>query len=132
MKILHGIAFTVIAGAAVAFVGTESKGQPTCDHGGNHTIQVSAGPGGEPQLSYRGGSAESVHVCNGDQLQWVLTGPDRQFLVNFFSGAPFEGATERGSSAGVVAVQISASQGSYAYGVNFAGEPPMDPEIIVD
>ncbi len=87
-----------------------------------------------PQLKYRGGSAEEVHVCAGDQIQWVLTGPDRKFLVDFFSGAPFDGASERGSSGNVVSIVIGASveRRGYDYGVQFADGPEMDPRIVVD
>ena len=111
---------------------TEALSQ-TCDHGGNHTIQVQAGADGMPELSYRGGSAEEVRVCVGDSVQWVLTGSDRAFFVDFFAGAPFEGAAKRGSSSGVVSVTIGdVPRKGYDYGVEFAGGAPMDPRIVVD
>ena len=75
-----------------------------------------------PELRYRGGSAEDVDVCNGDQVQWVLTGSDREYLVDFMGNAPFPGASSRGSSDGVVSVTIDADAGSYDYGVSFEGD----------
>lgn len=136
MKILSGIAVAGLTIVALTLGSTDSLGQGACNHGGNHVIQVKAGDDGAPQLSYRGGSAEEIHVCRGDQVQWVLTGPDREFLVNFFSdaGAPFDGATTRGSSENAVSVVIGAEseRGDYDYGVKFAGGPGMDPRIVVD
>ena len=86
-----------------------------------------------PELSYRGGSAEEVRVCVGDSVQWVLAGSDREFFVDFFGGAPFDGAAKRGSSGGVVSVVIGdVSRQGYDYGVEFAGGPAMDPRIVVD
>jgi len=134
VKILNTIAIAGLTIVALTLGSTDSLGQGACDHGGNHTIQVTAGDDGMPQLKYRGGSAEEVHVCAGDQVQWVLTGPDREFLVDFFSGAPFDGATTRGSSGNAVSVVIGAAaeRRGYDYGVKFADGPEMDPQIIVD
>ncbi len=132
MKILNVLGVAGLTAAALMLSSTDSQSQGTCDHGGNHTIQVSPGEGDMAALKYRGGSAESVHVCDGDQVQWVLTGSDREFFVDFMSNAPFPGAAKRGSSGGVISVQIEAASGGYAYGVNFAGDEPMDPQIIVD
>lgn len=131
MKILATIAIAGAVSGALLFASTDSNSQGNCDRGGNHTIQVSEGPDGMPELRYRGGSAEDVHVCNGDQVQWVLTGSDRNYLVDFMGNAPFPGATTRGSSNGVVSVTIDAEDGEYDYGVNFEGEEPMDPRLIV-
>jgi hypothetical protein len=132
LKISNAIAVAGIGLAAVLLFSTDSNSQDTCQGGGNHTIQVSPGGDGSASLKYRGGSAENVHVCSGDQVQWVLSGSDRDFFIDFFDGAPFPGAAKRGSSDGVVAVQIDAESGAYNYGVNFAGDEPMDPAIIVD
>jgi hypothetical protein len=132
LKILNTVAVAGIGIAALLLFSTDSNSQDTCNRGGQHTIQVSPGDDGSAALSYKGGSAESVHVCDGDRVQWVLTGSDRDFFVDFFAGAPFGGEARRGSSGGVVAVTIDAESGSYAYGVNFAGDEPMDPVIIVD
>jgi len=132
MKILSGIAATTLIAAALILGSTTSFSQDACDRGGNHTIQVQAGEDGRPVLSYRGGSAESVYVCRGDQVQWVLTDSDRSFFVDFFDNAPFSGAARRGSSGGTVSVTIGDTVGSYDYGVGFAGGAPMDPRIIVD
>lgn len=132
MKIFSTLAITVAATGALLFFSTDSNGQDTCDRGGNHTIQVSEGSDGMPSLKYRGGSAEDIHVCNGDQVQWVLTGSDREYFVDFMGNAPFPGAAKRGSSDGVVSVTIDAESGAYDYGVNFAGDEAFDPRIIVD
>ena len=93
MKILNGVTIAGLTIVALTLGSTDSLGQDECDHGGNHTIQVRAGDDGVRVLKYRGGSADEVHVCVGDRVQWVLTGSDREFLVDFLSGAPFEGAT---------------------------------------
>ena len=132
MKILSGITAAVLVVAAMMLGSTTSFSQDACDHGGNHTIQVRPGADGRPELSYRGGSAENVYVCQGDNVQWVLTGSDRSFFVDFFSGAPFAGASKRGSSGGAVSVTIGDDTGSHDYGVEFEGGEPMDPRIIVE
>ena len=131
MKIFATIAITGAVAGALLFASAESNGQDTCDRGGNHTIQVSEGSDGMPSLKYRGGSAEDVHVCDGDQVQWVLTGSNRDYFVDFMGIAPFPGAARRGSSDGVVSVMIVAEEGSYDYGVNFEDDEPMDPRLIV-
>ena len=131
MKILATMAIAGVLAGALLITSADSYGQDTCDRGGNHTIRVTEGPDGMPELSYRNGSAEDVHVCNGDQVQWVLTGSDREYLVDFMSNAPFPGAASRGSSNGVVSVTIDADEGEYEYGVSFEGEEPMDPRLIV-
>lgn len=132
MKIFSTIALMTLVAATMLLASEESNSQGSCDRGGNHTIQVSEGADGMPALRYRGGSAEDVHVCNGDQVQWVLTGSNREYFVDFMDNAPFPGAARRGSSRGVVAVTIDASSGEYDYGVNFDGDEPFDPRIIVD
>ena len=132
MKILSGITAAALVVAAMMLGSTTSFGQDACDRGGNHTIQVRPGADGKPELSYKGGSAENVYVCRGDQVQWVLTGADRSYFVDFSNSAPFDGATKVGSSDGVVAVTIGDDTGSYDYGVEFEGGEPMDPRIIVE
>ncbi|HSN51488.1 MAG TPA: hypothetical protein VLS87_03080 [Woeseiaceae bacterium] len=132
MKITSTIAATVAIAAVLLLGSADSNSQGSCSRGGNHTIQVAEGADGMPELSYRGGSAEDVHVCNGDQVQWVLTGSDRNYFVDFMGDAPFPGAAKRGSSGGVVAVTIDAESRAYEYGVNFAGGEAFDPRIIVD
>lgn len=132
MKMVGTVAVTAAIAAVVMLGSADSNGQGNCTRGGNHTIQVEAGPDGMPALTYRGGSAEDVHVCNGDQVQWVLTGSDREYFVDFMGDAPFSGAAKRGSSEGVVAVTIEAESRAYEYGVNFAGGEAFDPRIIVD
>jgi len=132
LKTSNVVAVAGIGILAALLFSTESNSQGACDRGGHHTIQVRPSDDGMPELTYKGGSAENVHVCNGDDVKWVLTGPDREFFVDFFSGAPFAGAARLGSNGNVVSIQIDAESGSYAYGVNFAGDEPMDPMIIVD
>ena len=132
MKIFSTIAITTAIAGGLLLTGAESNGQGSCDRGGNHTIQVSEGTDGMPSLSYRGGSAEDVHVCNGDQVQWVLRGSDREYFIEFMGDAPFPGAARRGSSGGVVSVRIDAASGAYDYGINFEDGEPFDPRIIVD
>ena len=132
MRIMSGITIAGLVLGALIVGSTESFGdQPEC---GNRVIQVSVGEGGVPVLKYQGGSAEEVHVCKGDSVRWVLNGSDREYFVDFFDGAPFAGATRRGSNGNVVEITIgdSAESGEYEYGVNFAGGGGMDPKIIVD
>ena len=129
MKIISTIAITGAVAGVLLFASADSNGQEDC--AGNHTIQVSPGTDGMPELTYRGGSAEEIRVCNGDQVQWVLRGSDREYFVDFMGNAPFSGAARRGSSDGVVSVTIDAELGSYDYGVNFDGDEPMDPRLIV-
>jgi hypothetical protein len=129
MKILNTIAGAIAIAAVMLLASTDSSSQENC--AGNHTIQVSPGTDGMPELTYRGGSAEEIRVCNGDQVQWVLRGSDREYFVDFMGNAPFSGAARRGSSDGVVSVTIDAELGSYEYGVNFDGDEPMDPRLIV-
>lgn len=135
MKTISGIAIAGLTIAGLMFASSESFSQDACDHGGNHTIQVQEGADGKPELTYRGGSAEEVRVCMGDKVQWVVTGSDRSYLVEFLSIAPFDGAKSRGSSQGVVYVNIGSpfERGQqYAYGVEFDGGVPLDPHIIVE
>ena len=132
MKISNVVTVAGIGIVAVLLFSTDSSSQGACDRGGHHTIQVRPGGDGMPELTYKGGSAEDVHVCNGDEVKWVLTGSDRDYFVDFFSGAPFAGEARLASHGNVVSKQIDAESGSYAYGVNFAGDEPMDPRIIVD
>jgi len=135
MKILSAIA---VAGSMVALLmlgSTASLSQDNCTSSGHHTIQVRAGDDDVPELSYGGGSADEVHACIGDTVQWVLTGPNRDYFVDFFSGGPFDGATKRGSSDNVVSIVIggSAERGQgYDYDVQFVDGGGMDPRIIVD
>lgn len=132
MRVLVATVLMTLGVAALMLSSTEARSQ-ACDHGGNHTIQVRPDANGVPELSYRGGSAEEVHVCVGDTVQWVLTGSDRAFFVDFFGGAPFDGAAKRGSSDGVVSVVIGdVPRQGYDYGVEFANGPAMDPRIVVD
>jgi plastocyanin len=130
MKILGGIAVLALAAATLMLGSTSSLAQD-CNRGGNHTIQVRPGPDGGVELKYKGESGDAVHVCPGDSVSWVLTGSDRTFFLDFFSGAPFAGATRRGNNSKLT-ITIAAESGSYNYDVGFDGDPGMDPVIIVD
>lgn len=130
MKVLKGFAAAALTVAALMLGSTGSMAQE-CDHGGNHTIQVVPGEDGSAELRYRGGPGDSVRVCPGDTVSWVLTGSDRTFFVDFFSGAPFAGATRRGNNS-TLTIMIDAESGAYNYDVGFDGDPGVDPVIIVD
>ena len=130
MKILSGFAIVALAVAVLMWGSVDSVAQD-CDRGGRHTIQVIPGPDGSAELRYKGGPGDSVHVCPGDTVSWVLTDSDRTFFLDFFSGAPFAGATRRGNNS-KLEITIDAESGSYNYDVGFEGDPGMDPVIIVD
>jgi plastocyanin len=130
MNVLNRFALATLAVAALMLSSTVSMAQE-CDHGGSHTIQVIPGADGSVELRYKGESGDSVRVCRGDTVSWVLTGSDRTFFVDFFSGAPFAGATRRGNNS-MLTITIDADSGSYNYDVGFDGDPGMDPVIIVE
>ena len=130
MRILSGIAVVALAVVALVISSPVSMAQD-CDHGGNHTIQVRPHSDGTVELRYRGGPGESIRVCPGDTVSWVLTGSDRTFFVDFFSAAPFAGALRRGNNSRLT-VTIDAEPGSYTYDIGLDGDPGMDPVIIVD
>ena len=130
MKILSGVAIFALVLAATIFGSSVTMAQG-CDHGGNHTIQVRPYDDGTVELSYRGGPGDSVRVCAGDTVSWVLTGSDRTFFVDFFSSAPFAGAVRRGNNSRLT-ITIDAAPGSYNYDIGLDGDPGMDPVIIVD
>jgi hypothetical protein len=135
MKITSTVATAVLMFAMLMLGSTDSFSQDSCAQNTNHTIQVRPSAGDMPELKYNGGSAENVHVCIGDTIRWVLNGPDREYFVNFIAGAPFAGATRRGSNNNVISVTAGgpAERGSsYKYDVNFAGGPILDPRIIID
>lgn len=134
MKIFSIATLSALFFVAAIISNSDALGQDQCVSSGNHTIQVRPGPNGAPELRYRGGSAEEVHVCIGDTVRWVLNGPNRDFFVEFFSDGLF-GATSRGSNGNVVEIVVggSAQRGQgYDYNVEFTGGPGMDPRIIVD
>ncbi len=135
MKILSGMAIAALMLALSMLGSTESFGQDRCQSSGNHTITVRPGDDGSPELSYRGGSADEVHVCIGDTVRWVLKGSDRQYFVSFFADAPFDGETRLGANGNVVSIVIgdSAERGAgYDYDVQFANGQELDPRIVVD
>jgi len=131
MKILSGMAVLALAIGAFLWNSPTALAQG-CDHGGTHTIQVQPGGDGRATLTYRGGSGDSVRVCPGDSVSWVLTGSDRTFFLDFFSGAPFAGATRRGNNSRLTITIDAESGSSYNYDVGFDGDPGGDPVIIVD
>ncbi len=112
MKVSSTTALTAAIAAIMLLCSAVANGQGCCDRGGNHTIQVSGGQYGMPSLRDRGGSAEDIHVCTGDQVQCVLIASDREYFVEFMGDAPFPGA--------------------YGYGGNCNGVEPPDPRIIAD
>ena len=130
MKVLGGIAVATLAVASLMWSSADSLAQE-CDRGGNHTIQVIPGDDGSAELRYKGGPGDSVTVCRGDTVSWVLTGSDRTFFVDFFSGAPFAGAARRGNNSSLT-ITIDAEAGAYNYDVGFDGDPGVDPIIIVE
>ena len=134
MKILNAIGVAALLFVALMLSSTESASQDACDHGGNHVIQVRVGDDGAPVLKYRGKSGEEVHVCQGDNVKWVLIGSNRQFSVDFFDGAPFGGAKRRDSENDEIDVDAgaSAAKQAYEYDVAFGDDEPMDPKIIVE
>ncbi len=135
MKILSGITAAAVLTAALMFGSTTTYSQDVCEGGKKHTIQVRPSADGQPELKYKGGSAEDVHVCLGDTVQWVLNGPDRDFLVEFFDISAFDGDKKGRSKRNKLSVEIVGSferGNAYAYGVEFEGGEPMDPRIIVE
>lgn len=130
MKILSGLAIAALALTTVMWGSVDSVAQD-CDHGRKHNIQVRPKPDGTVELKYRGGPGDSVRVCPGDTVTWILTGSDRTFFVDFFSGAPFPGEKRRGNNSKLM-ITIGSESGSYNYDVGFDGDPGMDPVIIVD
>ena len=135
MKIMSGIAVAGMMLAMLMLGSPDSLSQDTCASNGKHTIRVRPTENDTPELTYRDGSAEEVHVCIGDEVNWILTGPERSYFVSFFADAPFEGETRRGSNGNVVSVTIGgpAERGSgYDYDVEFADGGSMDPRIVVD
>ena len=114
---------------------TDSLSQDSCTRKSVHNIQVRPTEDDVPELSYRGGSAEEVHVCIGDTIKWVLNGPDRTYFVDFLASAPFEGETRRGSNGNMISVTVGgpAEPGSsYKYDVEFEDGGILDPRIVVD
>ncbi len=130
MKHPNGLAAVVLTVAALTLGGTASIAQDR-EHCGLHTIQVEPGPDGKPVLTYRGESGDSVKVCPGDTVSWVLTGSDRTFFVNFLNGAPFAGEGNRRNNTKLT-VTIDADSGSYNYDVGWDGDAGVDPVIIVE
>lgn len=130
MKILGKVALLAFILGSAFWVGGEPMAQGNCDRGGNHTIQVRPDGAGGVELTYRGGPGDSVQVCVGDTVSWVLTGSDRTFFVDFFNGAPFAGGDRRGNNSRLT-VTIEAEPGDYDYDVGWDGEPGMDPKLVV-
>jgi len=135
MKIISTAAMATLMFSMLMLGSTESLSQDSCAGSSNHTIQVRPSADDVPELKYKGGSAEEVHVCIGDTIKWVLNGPNRTYFVDFFEGAPFEGVERRGSNSNVVLVTVGgpAEPGSsYDYDVAFEDGGTLDPRIVVD
>jgi len=135
MKIISTLAAAILMFAMLMLGSTDSFSQGACARNSNHTIQVRPSEGDIPELKYKGGSAEEIHVCIGDTIKWVLNGPNRTYFVDFFSGAPFEGVTRRGSNSNVVSVVVGgpAERGSgYDYDVECEDGGTLEPRIVVD
>lgn len=130
MRYLSSLIAAALVIVAVLYTGPSAMAQG-CDHGGSHTIQVRPNGAGGVSLQYRGGSGNTVRVCSGDTVSWVLTGSDRTFFVDFFSGAPFAGAVRRGNNSRLT-ITIDAGPGGYNYDIGWDGGPGGDPIIIVD
>jgi hypothetical protein len=135
MKIISTAAIAVLMFAMLMLGSTDSLSQDPCARNSNHTIQVRPSAGDIPELTYKSGSADEVHVCIGDTIRWVLNGPDRKYFIDFLSSAPFAGATRRGSNGNVVSVVVGgpAQRGTgYKYDVAFQDGGTLDPRIVVD
>ena len=135
MKIISTAAIAILMFATLMLGSTESLSQDTCTGNSNHTIQVRPSESDVPVLTYKGGSAEEVHVCIGDTIKWVLTGPDRTYFVDFVSGAPFAGDKRRGSQSNMIVVTVGGPAvpgSSYKYDVEFKDGGILDPRIVVD
>lgn len=134
MKIVSGIAVAGLVTAALMIGSTESRGQE-CSHGPVHTIRVSEGADGNPVLKHNGVVNADVRVCMGNTVHWVLSGSNREFLVQFVSVSAFAGAKWRGSSNSAVQLVIGSPMErgqSYSYNVKFRNGGAADPHIIVD
>ena len=130
MRVLGGITVATLAVVSLMWGSTDAMAQE-CNRGGSHTNQVVPGEDGSATLRYKDGSGDSITVCKGDSVTWVLVGSDRTFFVDFFSGAPFAGAARRGNNS-TLTITIDAESGSYNYDVGFDGDPGVDPVIIVE
>ena len=130
MRVLVKAALLAFILGSAFWVGDAPLAQDNCDYGGNHTIQVRPDGAGGVELTYRGGPGDSVQVCVGDTVSWVLTGSDRTFFVDFFAGVPFEGPGRRPNNSRLT-VTIEAEPGEYDYDVGWDGEPGMDPKLVV-
>jgi hypothetical protein len=135
MKMTSTVATAVLMFAMLMLGSTDSFSQDPCSQNSNHTIQVRPSADDVPELRYNGGSAAEVHVCIGDQIKWVLNGPNRKYFVDFFADAPFAGTKRLGSNGNVVTVTVGgpAERGSgYDYDVEFDGGGVLDPRIVVN
>ncbi len=151
MKILNAIGIVALFIVALILGSTESSGQ---EPESTSQVEQSSGEGvcpantppvhiilvsvedDKPVLTSPG-KDEEVDVCKGNRVIWVLTGPDRDFFVDFnpTSSAPFPGPKKKNSNNNVINVRIGNSvEGNgkdYKYDFGFANGEPMDPHIIV-
>jgi hypothetical protein len=135
MKILSTAAISTLMFAMLMLGSTESLSQDSCTRESIHNIHVRADAEGVPEVTYKNGSAEEVHVCIGDTIKWVLIGSERKYFVDFLEDAPFGGATRRGSNGANISVTVGgpAEHGSsYKYNVEFEDGGILDPRIVVD
>ena len=135
MKIYTRTAAAGLLVTALLFAGGKTHGQDTCDYGGFHVIQVRADESDVPTLSYRGRAAEEIHVCLGDRIQWTLIGPNRQYFIDFFGEAPYNGAAQLRSNNNVVSLVVggTAERGDvYDYDVAFEDGGELDARIVID
>ena len=131
-----GIAALLIVALMLGCAPTPSQGE--CKLPPVHVIVVSADADGQPVLKIDGKVDDDVHVCLGDRVVWVLSGPDRELFVDFTStvGAPFPGPKKKTSNKNVINVRIGgpdAKRGTdYKYDVGFTNGKSRDPQIIVE
>ena len=77
---------------------------------------------------------DTVHVCMGDTVEWMLLGQARKFFIEFAEGTPFADGKEH-SNSGKVLVDIDGDVERgipYKYDVGLDDGGVFDPHIVVD